>query len=162
MKTKPSQLDREIAQVLAARAAERRSPSTASGVVKKLLGKARRLLGRQRDDLALRDPERTVAQLAAIGDEAVAAADSKLAVLHLPRGYEGIWASRFEDSLTAARNRVAELRALRSDPTAFARQTPQRFGDDVAPALATALYYVSALDGLQVALRRIEAMAANP
>jgi hypothetical protein len=161
VKKSPAQLDREIASVLAARAAERRSTTTASGVVKKLLGKARRLLSRQRADLDLRDPARTIDQLSAIAREAIGAAELELAGARLPAGYEGVWAQRFEDHLTNARGRLAELRQLRTDPRGYAQVAPQRFGPDVSADLATALYYVSALDGLQAALRRIEAMIAR-
>ena len=75
-KKTPAQLDREVAEVLASRAVERRSPTTASDVVKKLLSKARRLISDQRtDDLKLRDPGRSLARLSDIATEAIDAAE---------------------------------------------------------------------------------------
>jgi sugar phosphate isomerase/epimerase len=157
-KKSPAQIDREIAEVLAARAAERRAPTTASGVVRKQLGRARSIAARLRDDGRLRDEGRAIKLLEALGADAIAAAESAIAEARLPVGYESIWASRLADVVGHARRHVADLRGLRSDPAGYARTARQRFSADTSPDLATALHYVSALDDLVRALRRIEAM----
>lgn len=156
-----AQLDAEIAQVLAARAAERRSPTTASGIVKKLLGNVRRLISRQRTNGQLHDSARSLIKLSEIAAEAITAAEQELAEARLPQGYEEIWAEHFADVTANAQARVADLRALRDDPAAYARTARQRFGADTAPELATALYYSSTLDDLGRALRRIESMTTR-
>ena len=160
-KKTPAQLNREVAEVLAARAVERRSPTTASGVVKKLLSKARRLISDQRtDDLKLRDPGRSLARLSDIATEAIDVAEGTLAVARLPSGYEEIWATRFADAAGSARSRIDDLRALQADPAGVARSSRLRWGPGMSPELATALYYGAALDDLVHALRRTESMAA--
>lgn len=159
-KKTPAQLDREIAEVLAERAAERRSPKAASGKVRKLLGSARRLLTRQRAGYNdLRDPARTIGKLADLAGQAITVAELELGAAQLAPNVRDIWADRFADALARAQRRVADLRDLIADPAGYAAVASQRFSEDTSPALATALYYVSALDDLVPALRRIEAMA---
>lgn len=158
-KKTPAQLDREVAAILAERAAERRNPTTASGIVRKLLGNARRLITRQRSgDYALREPESTLDKLSNLAAAAVAAADRELSTARLSPRFEEIWKSHFSEAQESARKPISSLRALRSDPASYARDARQRFSSETSPDLATALHYVAALEALVPALRRIEAM----
>lgn len=158
MTKSPAQLDAEIAEALA-KPLSRSSPSAAAAV-QKLRASARRLVNKQREGYdQLRDAARTIGRLAEIADDASTFAERTIAAMTAAAPGDTFWTRRLDAEIDRARREVAELRALQDDPTSFARTARQRFSADTSPDLATALYYLSALDGLAGVLRKIEAIA---